>query len=142
MPAVHRRIGSLNKERFAVHTLESLVPCRVLALFSDVFTFYQQVVLAVRIWTYRIIRGSWTGHGVHHVCMCRSTIYYLLLSRSLPSLSGAEDDVGHGDVSPYFITNCTNLTDIANPIIYGNAPGFSDGAVISIKHPGKHVGAP
>ena len=48
-----------------MHTLISLVTCRVFALFSDVFTFYQQVVLAVRIWTYSIIRGSWAGHGEH-----------------------------------------------------------------------------
>jgi hypothetical protein len=60
----------------------------------------------------------------------------------MSSLSGTEDDRGRGDVSPYFITNCANLTDIVKPIIAGNAPGFSDGAVISIKHPGKYVGAP
>ena len=53
------------------------------------------------------------------------------------SLSGAEDGVGYGDVSPYFIANCANLTDIANPIIGGNVSDVQMVPVISIKHPGK-----
>jgi len=57
------------------------------------------------------------------------------------SLSGAEDGVGYGvgygDVSPYFIANCANLTDIANPIIGGNVSDVRMVPVISIKHPGK-----
>jgi len=60
----------------------------------------------------------------------------------VPSLSGAGMLFEHDDVSPYFIRICANLTDNHENRLDGNAPGFLDDVVISVKHPGKHVGAP